>query len=31
MKTRIKVALPSCYPHQASWALLAGRAAKLPP
>jgi len=31
MKTRIKVALPSCYPHQASWTLLAGRAAKLPP
>jgi hypothetical protein len=31
MVTRIKVALPSCYPHQTSWALLAGRAAKLPP
>jgi hypothetical protein len=31
MKTRIKVALPSCCPHQQSWALLAGRAAKLPP
>jgi hypothetical protein len=31
MKTRIKVALPSCYPHQASWALLAARAVKLPP
>jgi len=31
MKTRIKVALPTCYPHQASWTLLAGRAAKLPP
>ena len=31
MKTRIKVALPSCYPHQTSWALLAGRATKLPP
>ena len=31
MKTRIKVALPTCYPHQQSWALLAGRAAKLPP
>jgi hypothetical protein len=31
MKTRIKVALPSAYPHQASWALLARRAAKLPP
>ena len=23
MKTRIKVALPTCYPHQQSWALLA--------
>ena len=31
MVTRIKVALPSCYPHQTSWALLAGRATKLPP
>ena len=31
MKTRIKVALPTCYPHQQSWALLAGRAIKLPP
>jgi hypothetical protein len=31
MKTRIKVALPSGYPHQQSWALLAGRAVKLPP
>ena len=31
MKTRIKVALPTCYPHQQSWALLAGRAVKLPP
>ncbi len=31
MKTRIKVALPSCYPHQQSWALLASRAVKLPP
>jgi hypothetical protein len=31
LKTRIKVALPSCYPHQTSWALLAGRAVKLPP
>ena len=31
MKTRIKVALPSSYPHQTSWTLLAGRAAKLPP
>ena len=31
MKTRIKVALPTCHPHQASWALLAARAVKLPP
>ncbi len=31
MATRIKVALPTCYPHQASWALLAIRAVKLPP
>jgi hypothetical protein len=31
IKTRIKVALPSSYPHQTSWALLAGRAVKLPP
>jgi Transposase DDE domain group 1 len=31
MVTRIKVALPSCYPHQTSWALLAARAIKLPP
>jgi len=31
MKTRIKVALPSGYPHQQSWALLASRAVKLPP
>ena len=31
MTTRIKVALPTCYPHHQSWALLAGRAAKLPP
>ncbi len=29
--TRIKVALPSCYPYQDSLALLAARAAKLPP
>ena len=29
--TRIKLALPSCYPHQTSWASLAGRAVKLPP
>jgi hypothetical protein len=31
LKTRIKVALPSSYPHQQSWALLADRAAALPP
>ena len=31
LKTRIKVALPTGYPHQQSWALLAARAAKLPP
>jgi hypothetical protein len=31
MKTRIKLALPSGYPHQQSWSLLAGRAVKLPP
>jgi Transposase DDE domain group 1 len=31
LATRIKVALPSCYPHQDTLALLAGRAAKLPP
>ena len=31
MKSRIKVALPTCYPHQQSWVLLAGQAAKLPP
>jgi hypothetical protein len=31
MKTRIKVALPTAYPHQASWALLARRASSLPP
>lgn len=29
--TRIKVALPSCYPYQDSLALLAARAARLPP
>ena len=29
--TRIKVALPSSYPHQDSLALLSARAAKLPP
>ena len=31
MATRIKVALPSCYPYQDSLALLSARAAKLPP
>jgi hypothetical protein len=31
LKTRIKVALPTAYPHQPSWALLARRAARLPP
>jgi hypothetical protein len=31
LKTRIKIALPTAYPHQASWALLAGRAANRPP
>jgi hypothetical protein len=31
LKTRIKVALPTCYLHQPSWALLAGRAVKLVP
>ena len=31
MVTRIKVALPSCYPHQTSWARLAARATALPP
>ena len=31
MVTRIKVALPACYPHQTSWARRAGRAVKLPP
>jgi hypothetical protein len=31
MATRIKVALPSCYPHQGGWGLLAIRAAKRPP
>jgi hypothetical protein len=30
MVTRIKVALPVCYPHQTSWALLAARAIKRP-
>ena len=31
MITRIKVALPSGYPHQTSWARLAARATALPP
>ena len=31
MKTRIKVALPSGYPHQTSWVRLAARATALPP
>jgi hypothetical protein len=31
MVTRIKVALPSCYPHQTSWVRLAARATTLPP
>lgn len=31
MATRIKVALPSCYPFQDSWMLLAERAASRPP
>ncbi len=31
LATRIKLALPSCYPYQDSLALLAARAAKLPP
>jgi hypothetical protein len=31
LATRIKVALPSCYPYQDSLALLSARAAKLPP
>ncbi len=31
LATRIKVALPSCYPHQDSLALLSARAGKLPP
>ena len=30
MKTRIKVALPTCYPYQPSWARLAARAAQPP-
>ena len=31
LATRIKLSLPSCYPHQASLILLATRAARLPP
>jgi len=31
LATRIKLALPSCYPYQDSLALLSARAAKLPP
>ncbi len=31
LATRIKLALPSCYPYQASLAMLAARATKLPP
>ena len=31
LATRIKVALPSCYPYRQSFALLTARAAKLPP
>jgi hypothetical protein len=31
MVTRIKVALPSCYSHQTSWARFAARATALPP
>ena len=31
LATRIKVALPSCYPYKGSLALLCARAAKLPP
>jgi len=31
MVTRIKIALPTAYPHQTSFAMLAGRIAKLPP
>ena len=31
LATRIKVAMPSCYPHKDSLALLCARAAKLPP
>jgi hypothetical protein len=31
LNTRIKVALPTCYPYQQSWARLAARAAERPP
>jgi hypothetical protein len=31
MVTRIKIALPTAYPYQAGFAMLAGRVAKLPP
>jgi hypothetical protein len=31
MVTRIKLALPSAYPYQAGFAMLAGNLAKLPP
>jgi hypothetical protein len=31
MVTRIKIALPSCFPYQAGFADLTGRIAKLPP
>ena len=31
MVTRIKIALPTAYPYQAGFAMLAGRIAKLPP
>ena len=31
MRTRIRIALPTAYPHQASWRLLAQRAATRPP
>jgi hypothetical protein len=31
LTTRIKIALPTAYPYQAGFAVLAGRVAKLPP
>jgi hypothetical protein len=31
MRTRIRIALPTGYPYQASWRLLAERAAARPP